>query len=76
MGTAGQLDTREWTSLRSNYGYTSQADTGWNQAISQPEQSGQLLGIVPKFRIEAESAEIEAIHPLPDGPRHSVGALP
>ena len=67
----GNRWTRERvTSLRSNY----------RIPVYRPTQDGiepylnlskaaRLLGITPKtFRIAAEAAEIEAIHPLPDGP--------
>jgi DNA invertase Pin-like site-specific DNA recombinase len=67
----GNRWTRERvTSLRSNYRipvYTPTPD-GIEPYLNL-SKAATLLGIAPKtLRIAAESGEIEAIHPLPDGP--------
>jgi hypothetical protein len=67
----GNRWTRERvTSLRSNYGipvYTPTPD-GIEPYLNL-SKAARLLGIAPKtLRIAAESGEIEALHPLPDGP--------
>jgi hypothetical protein len=58
------------TSLRSNYRipvYTPTPD-GIEPYLNL-SKAARLLGIAPKtLRIAAESGEIEALHPLPDGP--------
>jgi hypothetical protein len=67
----GNRWTRERvTSLRSNYGIPVHRPT---QDGIEPylnlSKAARLLGIAPKtLRIAAESGEIEALHPLPDGP--------
>jgi hypothetical protein len=67
----GNRWTRERvTSLRSNYRipvYTPTTD-GIEPYLNL-SKAARLLGIAPRtLRIAAESGEIEAIHPLPDGP--------
>jgi DNA invertase Pin-like site-specific DNA recombinase len=67
----GNRWTRERvTSLRSNYRipvYTPTPD-GIEPYLNL-SKAARLLGIAPKtLRIAAESGEIEALHPLPDGP--------
>jgi DNA invertase Pin-like site-specific DNA recombinase len=67
----GNRWTRERvTSLRSNYRipvYTPTPDG--NEPYLNLSKAARLLGIAPKtLRIAAESGEIEALHPLPDGP--------
>ncbi|MEA2947582.1 MAG: hypothetical protein QOI40_2912 [Alphaproteobacteria bacterium] len=67
----GNRWTRERvTSLRSNYRipvYTPTPD-GIEPYLNL-SKAAKLLGIAPKtLRIAAESGEIEALHPLPDGP--------
>jgi hypothetical protein len=67
----GNRWTRERvTSLRSNYRipvYTPTPDG--TEPYLNLSKAARLLGIAPKtLRVAAESGEIEAIHPLPDGP--------
>ena len=39
------------------------------RTLAQTDQSGRSLGVSPKtLRLAAESGEIDALHPLPDGP--------
>src|SRR5436190_12762905 len=46
-----------------------QARRGRDRAMAQPEHAAKLLQIAPKtLRLAAEAGEIEAIHPLADGP--------
>ena len=67
----GNRWTRERvTSLRSNYRIPVYTPTpGGIEPYLNLSKAAMLLGIAPKtLRIAAESGEIEAIHPLPEGP--------
>jgi DNA invertase Pin-like site-specific DNA recombinase len=67
----GNRWTRERvTSLRSNYRIPVYRPTPDGiEPYLNLSKAARLLGIVPKtLRMAAESGEIEAIHPLPDGP--------
>jgi hypothetical protein len=67
----GNRWTRERvTSLRSNYRIPVYTPTpGGIEPYLNLSKAAKLLGIAPKtLRMAAESCEIEAIHPLPEGP--------
>lgn len=66
----GNRWTRERvTSMRSNYHIPVFKPPRTGSSLAQPRNAAKLLKIAPKtLRLAAEAGEIEAIHPLSDGP--------